>query len=78
MSTPLSPITIEVTADAAQAFVRASDEDRRKLQALLDLRLRELTTSPVRPLKEIMDEAGRRAVEQGLMPEDLKSLLQDP
>jgi hypothetical protein len=72
---PTSTISIEVDADSARAFSQASAEERRKLQLLLGLRLRELTTGPIRPLKEIMDEIGAQAAAQGLTPEILESLL---
>jgi hypothetical protein len=67
-------ISIQVDAAAAQAFVQAPPEERRKLQLLLDLRLRELTARPARPLKEIMDEIGAQAAARGLTPEILESL----
>jgi hypothetical protein len=70
-------ISLEVDADTAQAFSAASAEDRRKLQLLLSLRLRELTARPVRPLKEVMDDIGRTAEAHGLTPEILESLLRD-
>lgn len=70
-------ISLEVDADTARAFAAASAEDRRKLQLLLGLRLRELTASPARPLKEVMDEIGRYAEAQGLTPEILETLLRD-
>ena len=66
-------IEIEVDATAAQAYSTASAEERRKLQFLLGLRLRELTTTPVRSLKAIMDEIGARAEERGQTPEILES-----
>ena len=72
-----STISIEVDADAARAFAQASAEDRRKLQLLLGLRLRELTAGLPRPLKEIMDEIGAQAEARGLTPEILESLLHD-
>jgi hypothetical protein len=65
------------TSQALQRTAAASAEDRRKLQLLLRLRLRELTGSPARPLKEIMDEIGRCAEARGLTPELLESLLSD-
>jgi hypothetical protein len=68
-------ISIEVDADTAQAFVQASAEKQRKLQLLLGLRLRELTTVPTRPLHEIMDDIGREAEARGLTPEIVESLL---
>ncbi len=70
-------LSLEVDADAARAYSAASEEDRRKLQLLLSLRLRELTCRPPRPLKEVMDEIGRHAEAQGLTPEILESLLRD-
>lgn len=74
---PTATISLEVDADAAQAFTQSSAEDRRKLQLLLRLRLRELTAGPTRPLKEIMDEIGAQAEARGLTPEILESLLHD-
>jgi len=70
-------IALEVDADTAQAFAAASAEDRRKLQLLLGLRLRELTARPARALKEVMDEIGQYAEARGLTPEILAALLSD-
>jgi ferritin-like protein len=70
-------ISIEVDSDAARAFAAASAEERRKLELLLALRLRELTSGPPRPLREIMDEIGANAESRGLTPEILDSLLHD-
>ena len=75
MSTAM--ISFEVDADSARAFASAPAEERRKLQLLLGLRLRELTARPLRPLNEIMDEIGREAEARGLTPELLESLLRD-
>jgi hypothetical protein len=70
-------ITLEVDSDTARAFSEASSEERRKLQLLLRLRLRELTSRPTRPLKDVMDDIGREAAARGLTPEILESLLRD-
>jgi hypothetical protein len=70
-------IALEVDADTARAFSAAPAEERRKMQLLLSLRLRELTARPARPLKEVMDEIGRHAESQGLTPEVMESLLRD-
>ena len=70
-------ISIEVDSEAAKAFAQASAEQRRKLELLLALRLRELTSGPIRPLREIMDELGAKAEARGLTPEILNSLLHD-
>jgi hypothetical protein len=73
----IATISLEVDADTARAFSAASAEERRKLQLLLGLRLRELTVRPARPLKEVMDEIGRHAEASGLTPEILETLLRD-
>jgi hypothetical protein len=70
-------ISLEVDPDTARAFAAATPEERRKLQLLLSLRLRELTAHPARPLKEVMDDIGRYAEARGLTPEILESLLRD-
>ena len=70
-------ISIEVEADSARVFSEAPAEERRKLQLLLGLRLRELTKAPVRPLREIMDEIGTQAEARGMTPDLLESLLDD-
>ena len=74
---PTTIISLEVDADSARAFSAASAEERRRLQLLLNLRLRELTTRPARPLNEIMDDIGRKAAAAGLTPEVLDLLLRD-
>jgi len=68
-------ISLEVDAESARAFSAASAEERRKLQLLLNLRLRELTARPARPLTEVMDEIGRYAAARGLTPQILESLV---
>jgi hypothetical protein len=73
----MSTISIEVDPGTARAYSTASEQDRRKLELLLALRLRELTTTPKRPLSVIMDEIGARAAAAGLTPEKLESLLND-
>jgi hypothetical protein len=75
MRTETIPITVD--SDAADRFCEASPDERRKLELLLRLRLRELTLGRVRPLKEIMDEIGREAEAKGLTPEKLESMLRD-
>ena len=73
MSTESISITVE--ADAARSFSEASPEERRKIELLLALRLRELTAGRVRPLREIMDEIGTQAEAKGLTPETLEAML---
>ncbi len=68
-------ISIDVDAESARAFQEASSDDRRTLEVLLGLRLRELTAEPAKPLKVLMGEIGNRAAARGLTPEILESLL---
>ncbi|MBM4050928.1 MAG: hypothetical protein FJ279_38015 [Planctomycetes bacterium] len=61
-------ITIHVTPEAASIYKSASEQERRKLDALLSLRLSEVSR-PSRSLKEIMREASREARKRGLTEE---------
>lgn len=70
-------ISINVDADTARTFTAAPPEDRRKVELLLSLRLRELVQRPPRPLWEIMDEIGAEAAAKGLTPDTLESLLRE-
>jgi hypothetical protein len=68
-------ITIPLDPQTAQVYNSASAEEKRKMQALLGLWLRELAGSEPRSLQQILDEAGRKAQARGLTPEMLESLL---
>jgi hypothetical protein len=70
-------IPIPVDPEAAQCFSQAPPEERRKLELLLRLRLRELTSARARPLKVVMDEIGAEAEAKGLTPETLESMLRE-
>jgi hypothetical protein len=72
-------LTIQVSEEAARAFAQVSPEDQRKIQLLLDLRLRDLTISPLprKSLQAVMDEIGKNAAVRGLTPAVLESLLND-
>lgn len=69
-------ITIRVDPDAAAAYRAASEEQRRKLDLLLSLRLREVI-QPGRSLTEVMRDIGRKARERGLTPEILQAILDE-
>ena len=72
-------LTIQVSEEAAKAFKQVSPEDQRKIQLLLDLRLRDLTLSPIarKSLQAVMDEIGKNATARGLTPDGLESMLND-
>lgn len=67
-------ITIRVDPEAANAYLAASEEDRRKLDLLLSLRLQDVT-QPGESLEQIMREISRDAQDRGLTPEILESIL---
>ncbi len=69
-------ITIRVNADVARIFETASEEQRRKFEALLSLKLIDATRSK-RPLEEAMSQISQNAQARGLTPEILESLLND-
>lgn len=74
---PTAPLTIQVSEETARAFAQVSPQDQRKIQVLLDLRLRDLTASPQKSLQAFMDEVGAKAAARGLTPAVLESLLND-
>ena len=67
-------ISIRVSAQAARAYESASPDEKRKLDAILSMRITEATQSE-HSLEELMSEIGRRAQERGLTPEKLEVLL---
>lgn len=69
-------ITINVPLEAAQAFKMALPEERKKLEALLSLRLLEATRT-TDSLPTVMRDISRKAQERGLTPEILQSLLDE-
>ena len=73
---PTKTITIRVDAEAARAYETATQEQQRKLDALLSLKLTEATRTR-RSLEEVMDEMSREAQERGLTPEILESILRE-
>ncbi len=69
-------ITICVDAEAAIAYRAASEEDRRKLDALLSLRLSD-ATRPGGSLKHVMRRISQEAQQRGLTPQVLNSILDE-
>ena len=69
-------ITVSVDSDVADLYRSASAKDRRKLDLLVSLRLRDVTVSG-KPLRDIMREIGRNAQRQGLTPDILQSILDE-
>jgi hypothetical protein len=69
-------IQIRVSAQVAERFEAASEEEQRKIEALLNLQLGDIT-QPKLSLKESMYSMGDYAQSQGLTPEILESILND-
>jgi predicted amino acid racemase len=72
---PNPTITIPLDPQTARAYDSASPEEKRKIQALLSLRLRELASGAYPSLQEVLDKVGRKAQARGLTQEILDSLL---
>jgi len=73
------PTSIQIPLDPelAQVYDSASNENQRKLQALISLWLRDMGSSNPASLSNLMDEISDKAVQRGLTPEILESLLND-
>jgi len=69
-------ITVSVDSDVANIYRSASDSERRKLDLLVSLRLRDVTESK-KSLRETMQEISRNAQRRGLTPEILQSILNE-
>ncbi len=69
-------ITVRVTLEAAAIYESATEQERRKLDALISLRLSEAAESS-RSLKEIMREASKEAQMRGLTEDLLKEILDE-
>ncbi|MEW5830521.1 MAG: hypothetical protein AB1846_16650 [Chloroflexota bacterium] len=69
-------VTVNVSLDSetAKIYKRASSADKKKMQLLLSLWLREFE-KPSITLEKLMDDISRKAKERGLTPEILESIL---
>jgi hypothetical protein len=70
-------ISIPVDPAIALAYSQAPAEEQRKIQMLLQLRVRELFAPTNRSLPQIMDDIGAKAEASGLTPQILETLLCD-
>jgi hypothetical protein len=69
-------LTIHVDAKAAQAYRAASEQDRRKLDLLLSLRLHDVIETDG-SLQEWMQDISRKAQQRGLTPEIMEAILDE-
>ena len=73
---PAESIRIRVGPEAARAYRAVPERDRRKIDLLLSLRLREATQRP-EALEDVMREVSRKAQERGLTEDALRDLFRD-
>ena len=69
-------ITVSVDSEVAATNRAASTVDRRKLDLLINLRLRDATRTD-QSLREVMLEVSRNAQERGLTPAILQDILDE-
>ena len=67
-------ISIRVSDEAARTYESASDEERRKLDALLTVQLTRANRTD-RSLEDVIADLSRRARERGLTEEILDEIL---
>jgi hypothetical protein len=67
-------ITIRVSPDAARAYRRASDEQRRKINLLLSMQISDVSRQ-ADTLEDVCREASRVAAERGMTPQVLQAIL---
>ncbi len=67
-------VNIPLDNETAKIYEKAPQADKRKMQVLLSLWLREFEKPSV-SLDELMDDISRKAQERGLTPDILESIL---
>lgn len=69
-------ITVSVDSDVANRYRLASNQERRKLDLLINLHLRDVTESG-KSLRDTILEISRNAQQRGLTPEILQSIMDE-
>jgi hypothetical protein len=67
--------TIPLDPQTARAYNSAPPEEKRRIQALLGLWVRELAAGEYPSLQKVLDEVDTKAMARALTPETLDSLL---
>ncbi len=70
------PITVHVNLEAAHIFETVPQEQRRKIEALISLKLTQ-TSRDKRTLEAVMSDISQKAQARGLTPEILDSILNE-
>ena len=77
----IEKIAVEVPSEVAEAYRSATETERLQIATRIGLMLRSTTISrqdAARRLKQTMNNIGNEAVINGLTPEILQSILNDP
>jgi len=70
----MATVNLSLENETAKIYQRASSAEKKKMQVLLSLWLREFE-KPSISLDKLMDDVSRKAQERGLTPEILESIL---
>jgi hypothetical protein len=73
----MTTIRIDIDPDLAQVYNSTSADNRRKVQLLVSMLMREIAREEKPSLEQIMDQISDNAQERGLTPEILETLLND-
>jgi len=71
----METITIPVDADIAKYYQESEPEKQQKIVMFINVMLKQSMNE--KPLLEIMEEASKQAVANGMTPEILESILND-
>lgn len=71
----MDTITIPVENELAEAYRQADQQQRQKIETLLNIALKKAINP--KPLLTIMQEASQQAIANGMTPEMLESILAD-
>lgn len=73
----IQTVSVPVSAELAMRYEYATDEQRRSIQAALEVLIRTQTNDNARSLGAVMDDISDKAYERGLTPEHLLELLKE-
>jgi hypothetical protein len=67
----MATLNIPIPETLARVYERASDDDKRKAQWLIELVLRDLFDDKPESLSDVVQDISQRAAERGITPEIL-------
>lgn len=72
----MAMVNLSVDQETAKIYEKASSTDKKKMELLLSLWLREFENPSV-TLEKLMDDISRKAKKRGLIPKILESILDE-